>query len=101
MPYNIDIDALWQEQNVQAFGGNSYYGDGGDATAVGIQTGAISDNDTLVDLGNPSIDVDANLAFQFQNVQAFGGNSVFGDGGDATAVGVQSGEIQDNDLTVA
>ena len=99
MPYNIDIDALWQEQNVQAFGGNSYYGDGGDATAVGIQTGAISDND--LDVGNPSTDIDANLLFQAQNVQAFGGNSFDGNGGDAVAVGVQSGEIQDNDLTVA
>jgi hypothetical protein len=96
---------LVQEQDIYAEGGDTVFGNGGDATAVGIQAGSISDDDALISLPdvspNIAINADANILTQFQNVTAFGGNSIFGDGGDATAVGVQTGSISSDDVLVA
>jgi hypothetical protein len=114
----VSDNTLTQTANTIALGGNSVHGDGGDATATTTQNGSISDNDSFHSspsyygpeyspyhgsplFSGPVADVDlqvsANTLTQFANTVAVGGNSVFGDAGDAHAMTNQNGFISDMD----
>jgi hypothetical protein len=116
-PVSLDLqlsaNTLTQNATTTAVGGNSVFGDGGDANATSVQVGSIVDNDALIspDGGNhfpwgggPVADIDlqisANTLTQTGTTTAVGGFSVFGNGGDADATSVQVGSITDNDLLI-
>jgi hypothetical protein len=117
MPFPFDLDAqiskndLSQTADTKAFGGDTFFGNGGDANATSVQVGSIVDNDALISpdsgynhfpWGGSDVDLQfsANTLTQTADTKAFGGDSVFGNGGDADATSVQVGSITDNDLLI-